>query len=95
MNSAILDALFEETKCKEINFLMNEDYISISKIKSLEELWIILSILRYQTEFDLFIETERKEDGLNYSISGVPKLSKEAQKLQDEITKECERMGWL
>ncbi len=94
MNSAILDAIFEEASNKELHFSLDDDYISVSRIKSLEELWIILSILRYQDKFDLFIETERKEDGLEYSISGITKLSKEARQIQDELTKELKGLGW-
>lgn len=75
MVNRIFDCLTKISDEYYLNYVKTNDYYSISGIKTPYILKDIITLLSFQNEFEVFIETERnvKDDTIFYSISGVRK----------------------
>lgn len=70
MNDGVWILLKEFCNEQFLNYCKQKDFFSIGNVKYTSQLGVILTTLSLQNEYDVIIETERKNDEIIYSIGG-------------------------
>ena len=71
MEEYIFNYLVKVSNDYYLNYVKTSDYYSIGGITSLSLLKDVLTVLSIQNKYEVFIETERKNGVITYTIAGT------------------------